>query len=128
VSGCHEYPTLEKLFFLDESHFEVRRLNRKGAGKVVRVVTLQNYDLGFDFLINSDDFTQIHAFLDLTLVLSVKSNNTAAEFFCMFFETFINTGILKAGDYLILDNAAIHPSSRILSKNSGVAAKPTKSF
>jgi len=26
----------------------------------------------------------------------------------MFFETFINTGILKAGDYLILDNAAIH--------------------
>jgi len=76
VSGCHEYPTLEKLFFLDESHFEVRRLNRKGAGKVVRVVTLQNYDLGFDFLINSDDFTQIHAFLDLTLVLSVKSNNT----------------------------------------------------
>jgi len=31
----------------------------------------------------------------------------------MFFETFINTGILKAGDYLILDNAAIHPSSRI---------------
>lgn len=106
---------IEKLHFLDECHFECRKLrNTRGLGPVGKRICLSgpSEDLNLNFSLTL--VTQIKANFMIPFSYTIREGSNTAEDFLESVKIFLEMEIFEPGDYLIVDNASVHLAQNIL--------------
>jgi len=109
VVGIFQIP-IEKIKYLDEAHFVSRELQAKRAwgetGEKTYVLTNANLKTSYSLTV----LTRLDS-PESTVVADIRTNSNTQWDFLNFIIYCIQSGSLKTGDYLVMDNATVHVGS-----------------